>query len=67
MVTKIADGEFRVDLKAGQEIVLVPEFFNGNAVIKPIKHKESEKNMWGVKKGMNLKEIMEYQVPEYGK
>jgi alpha-L-fucosidase 2 len=67
MVTKIADGEFRVDLKAGQEIVLVPEFFTGKAVIEQIKHKESDKNSWGVKKGMSLKEIMEYQVPEYGK
>jgi alpha-L-fucosidase 2 len=64
-VTKVADDAFEIDLKVGQEITLISEFYNANAVIEPVKHKESEKNRWGVKKGMNLKEIMEYEVPEY--
>jgi len=64
-VTKIADGEFRIDLKAGQDILLTSGAFKGNPVIDSIPHDKAEQNLYGVKKGMSLKEIMEYPVPEY--
>ena len=64
-VTKIADGEFSIDMKMGQKIMLTSTDFKGKTVIEPIPHEEAEKNRYGVKEGMNLKERMEYTVPEY--
>ncbi|WP_052329525.1 glycosyl hydrolase family 95 catalytic domain-containing protein [Rhodopirellula sp. SWK7] len=64
-VNKIAAGEFSIDLKAGQEILLVSDDYESNPVIASIPHDKAEQNLYGVKKGMSLKEIMEYPVPEY--
>ncbi len=64
-VTKLAVGEFKIDLKAGQEILLTSETFKGTPIVTLVSHDESEKNRYGVKKGQNLETIMEYPVPEY--
>ena len=64
-VRKIADGEFNIGLKAGQEVTLISGSFKGKPVIEPVPHMKSETNQYGVKKGMSLKKIMEYQVPDY--
>jgi hypothetical protein len=63
-ISKLADGEFEIALEKGQEIILAP-----SAKIQPrmnsITHKPADTNLYGVKKGMNFKEIMDYEVPEY--
>lgn len=64
-LTKIADGEFEIDLAKGQEIMLASATGTTQPVLKPVVHPDAEKNLYGVKKGMNYKEIMEYDVPEY--
>ncbi len=63
-VKKIAEGEFEIALNKGQEIVLASSA-DIQPQLKPVAHKPTEINLYGVKKGMNYKEIMEYDVQEY--
>nr|WP_299073665.1 hypothetical protein [uncultured Allomuricauda sp.] len=65
-ITKNNEGEFRIDLKKGESISISSGKINEKVQISPIKHPENSLNYYGVKKGMNLKEIMEYYVPLYG-
>lgn len=64
-VTKIAEGEFRIDLKAGEEIILS----SGTNAIKPqvkaISHPSVELNLYGVKKGKQLPKNQDWPLPEY--
>jgi hypothetical protein len=64
-VTKIAEGEFRIDLKAGEEIILS----SGTNAIKPqvkaISHPSGELNLYGVKKGKQLPKNQDWPLPEY--
>ncbi|MBJ2175929.1 hypothetical protein JBL43_16865 [Aureibaculum sp. A20] len=63
-IVKNSENEFRIDLKKGETILISSKNID-KAIIEPIKHLESKMNQYGVKKGMNYKEIMEYKVPEY--
>ena len=65
-VEKISKNEFLIDLKKGESIVLTSNGKTSKIVVKPVEHNKSEMNQYGVKKGMNLKKIMEYRSPEYG-
>ncbi|MEZ5104986.1 MAG: hypothetical protein R2757_10860 [Draconibacterium sp.] len=62
---KISNGEFRTDLKKGEEILLLPGNENVTAVISPIDHPANEKNYYGVKKGKQLPEDLSWQLPEF--
>ncbi|WP_117882398.1 glycosyl hydrolase family 95 catalytic domain-containing protein [Aureibaculum luteum] len=63
-IVKNSENEFRIDLKKGETILISSKNID-KAIMEPIKHLESKMNQYGVKKGMNYKEIMEYKVPEY--
>jgi hypothetical protein len=64
-VNKVADGEFQIELKQGQEITLQTNNFKGFPSIVPLVHSREEQNLYGVKRGENYDRIMEYDVPEY--
>ena len=64
-VTKIADGEFRIDLKTGEEIVLSSKNKEVKAIVKVIPHTSTELNLYGVKKGKQLKNNQDWPLPEY--
>ena len=63
-ITKLDEGEFKIALKKGQEIIVATSE-EIKPLVNPVAQKFSEINLYGVKKGMNFKEIMEYEVPEY--
>ncbi|MBP0903870.1 glycoside hydrolase family 95-like protein [Mariniflexile gromovii] len=64
-ITKIADGEFEINLKKGQEIILAQSEDIIQPKLNPLQHHATEINLYGVKKGMNYNEEMIYSVPEY--
>jgi alpha-L-fucosidase 2 len=64
-VSKIAQGEFKIDLKTGEEILLKSSENEINAEILPVACMKDEKNLYGVKKGKNLKNDQSWPLPEY--
>lgn len=64
-IIKITDGEFSVDLKKGEEIVLSSDSNIGSPTLKLISHPDNEKKYFGVKKGANRKSLLEYPILEY--
>ncbi len=64
-VAKIAEGEFRIELKAGDEIVLSSSAKEISAVVKAIPHNSGELNLYGVKKGKQLPKDQSWQLPDY--
>jgi hypothetical protein len=64
-VRKIADGEFRIDIKAGESILLKASATNASVSVLPVVHHEGIKNIYGVKKGRNLKSDQSWPLPEY--
>jgi len=64
-ITTLGKGEFAVDLKAGEEIMLSSSSELTEASLIPCLHPDVEKNNYGVKKGKSLPEILEWKLPEY--
>jgi alpha-L-fucosidase 2 len=64
-VYKIAEGEFRIDLKTSEEILLISSKNEINAEVLPVVRLKDEKNIFGVKKGQNLKNDQSWPLPEY--
>ncbi|WP_372772878.1 glycoside hydrolase family 95-like protein [Mangrovibacterium sp.] len=64
-ITKIAEGEFELALKKGQEVILSSLNEEIQPELNAAGHKPTELNLYGVKKGMNFKEEMVYTVPEF--
>lgn len=64
-VSKIAEGEFKIDLKTGEEILLKSSGNEINAEILPVVRMKDEKNLYGVKKGKSLKNDQSWPLPEY--
>ena len=64
-ITSIADGEFKIDLKVGDEIILNQKDEKVEAVIKPIAHALQVKNQYGVKKGQQMPEDQSWPLPEF--
>ena len=64
-ITKTADGEFVIDLKKGEKVVLSSD----NQYVKPMlnltSHPFEEINYFGVKKGAERKPLLEYPILEY--
>ncbi|MBV5314970.1 MAG: hypothetical protein JZU47_16830 [Prolixibacteraceae bacterium] len=64
-VTKIAEGEFRIDLKAGEEIILTSGIKATKPVVKAIPHSSKELNLYGIKNGKQLPKNQDWPLPEY--
>jgi hypothetical protein len=64
-VIKNAEGEFRIDLKTGEEILLKSSENEINVVVLPVVRLRDKKNIFGVKKGQNLKNDQSWPLPEY--
>lgn len=64
-VTKIAEGEFKIDLKAGEEIIVKSSENEINTEITPVLRLKDEENIYGVKKGKNLKNDQSWPLPDY--
>lgn len=64
-ITKVADGEFRIDLKAGEEIILSSGADAIKPQVKAISHSSGELNLYGVKKGKQLPKNQDWPLPEY--
>jgi hypothetical protein len=64
-VQKIADGEFSIELKAGESILLKASGNNAGVNVLPVVHQEGIKNIYGVKKGQNLKSDQSWPLPDY--
>jgi hypothetical protein len=59
-IKSLGDGEFVVDLKAGEEIVLAPERNPGKLFLKSVRNPTADHNLYGIRKGRNLKTRMEW-------
>jgi len=64
-LTSLPNNEFAIDLKADEEVVLLPLSNSEIAPIEPINLPESKFNFYGVKKGKELKWDQNWQLPEY--
>jgi len=63
--TKIAEGEFRIDLKAGEEVALSSGAKSSKPVVKAIPNSSGELNLYGLKKGKQLPQDQSWPIPEY--
>lgn len=64
-ITALGGGEFAIDLKAGEEILLAPKIGLANGIVEVITRSITEMNPFGVKRGKNLLETHEWFIPEY--
>ena len=64
-ITNVGKGEFRLDLKAGQTIILMETPDNIKAIVRPVTHPKEEQNLYGVKKGKQLPKDQSWPEPEY--
>jgi hypothetical protein len=64
-IESLGNNEFRIDLAAGDEILLAPSSKPVEAILQPVKHLTEEKNLYGVKKGMQLPKNQNWPEPEY--
>jgi hypothetical protein len=64
-IVSLGNGEFKVDLKAGEELVLFNQTSNSKAAIGPVGHLTDEKNIYGVKMGKQLPKDQNWPLPEY--
>ena len=64
-ITKIANGEFKIGLKAGNEIVLSSTSSQHKAIINPVSHQPNELNLYGVKKGKQLPNDQSWPLPDF--
>lgn len=64
-VIKIAEEEFKIDLKAGEEIVLSNGIRGVEMPVKAITHDTTELNLYGVKKGHQLTKDQSWPLPEF--
>ena len=64
-ITKIGDGEFKIDLIKGQKIILSSGSKSTKVELKAIEHPELEGNYFGIKKGAKRKALLEHAILEY--
>ena len=64
-ITALQNNEFTLDLKAGEEIILLPESNSKIDPVTPINLPANKYNFYGVKKGKELKWDQNWQLPEY--
>ncbi len=63
-INGIGNSEFRIDLNAGEEIMLAPARKPGKFVLSPVVNPASDYNLYGVRKGKNLEKLMEWPETE---
>ena len=61
----LPNNEFALDLKAGEEVILLPEPSTKISPVEPINLPANNFNFYGVKKGKELKWDQNWQLPEY--
>jgi hypothetical protein len=61
--TETAPGEWRIDLKKGEQVLIHPRGAKVNPVIQPLPVKAADKNLYGVKKGGEIKQIQAWPEP----
>ena len=64
MIHILGNGEFGIDLKRGEEIIL-SEAKATKATLNPVLHPSGEKNLYGVKYGKSLSNDQSWQLPDY--
>lgn len=64
-ITSLPNNEFALDLKAGEEVILLPESNSKIVPVEPINSPDNKANFYGVKKGKELKWDQNWQLPEY--
>jgi alpha-L-fucosidase 2 len=64
-ITALQNNEFTLDLKAGEEVLLLPELNVKIEQVTPINLPADKYNFYGVKKGKELKWDQNWQLPEY--
>jgi alpha-L-fucosidase 2 len=57
-IKSLGNGEFQIDLKADEEILLAPSRKPGEMTLRPVENSETEYNLYGVRKGQNLTKEM---------
>jgi len=61
----LQNNEFTLDLKAGEEVLILPELNVKIEPVTPINLPADKYNFYGVKKGKELKWDQNWQLPEY--
>jgi len=64
-IESLGNNEFRIDLATGDEILLAPSAAPVDAILQPVRHLTEEKNLYGIKKGMQLPKNQNWPEPEY--
>ena len=64
-ITALANNEFALDLKANEEVLLIPDVKTELAVVEPMKHSAETQNLYGLRKGKHLGWDQSWQLPEY--
>ena len=59
------NNEFKINLAAGDVILLAPSAAPVKAIVQPVGHLTEEKNLYGVKKGKHLPDNQNWPEPEY--
>jgi hypothetical protein len=65
-VTERTSGEYVVDLRKGERVLLRPAGVESRAVVTPMSRSADERNPYGVKRGGNLPSDQSWPVPESG-
>lgn len=64
-ITSLSNNEFSINIKAGEEVLLVPNANSKIEPIAPVKLSFESYNSYGVKKGKEIKTDQSAQLPEY--
>jgi len=64
-ITSLGHNEFKINLSAGEEILLAPSARPVKAIVQPVKHLTDEKNLYGVKNGKQLPNNQNWPEPDY--
>jgi len=60
----LGENEFELDLRAGETVLLAPDNRPVTAVVEPVWQPEDEQNLYGVREGENMKEIIAWPEPD---
>lgn len=64
-IEKIKDGEFKLDLKKGESVVIGPGSSRTKPVVEPVEHAMGKANYFGIKKEDERKPLLEGKILEY--
>jgi alpha-L-fucosidase 2 len=64
-IASLGNSEFKINLAAGDVILLAPTSAPVKAIVQPVRHLTDEKNLYGVKKGKHLPKNQNWPEPEY--